>query len=239
MTVQSMNETKRTSEKSRVKLPVPFNAAIKHLLSLLVLDTSGSLEPYASVVMENIRELYRKIGADPNLKNSLELGIIRYDDVPSLVSEMGPYVPGLEIPDFDFDGRTSTHAAMEFAIDVLNERRKVYKDHKWESYKPLIILVTDGKANDEGNFEKIEERQTKGWTVLPIAVGPDVDLEELSKIRNDNKVFYIRNLNYLSEVFSFIEDSFRSLETGVELETTDHMEVVQLTAEVDDYSDIA
>ncbi len=238
-----MSQHEEINEKYGIEKPrnlEPVNPSKPKIPTVLILDTSKSMAPYADKVIEAFYRLIREISEDIMLQTSLELCVVTYDDEPHVRSEFKRFSTDIKLPeDLDFDGTTATHKTMELAIDLINERRKQYAERDIDSYKPAIYLITDGNANDDGDYSRIRRYQNDGgWNVLPIAIGNDITPAKMAEIRPDGMYFHIEERGELSAAFRLIKDSFSSLTRNLPVPIPENVQVIQLNNGIDKASEI-
>ena len=91
----------------------------------------------------------------------VETAIVAYNSDVELVQNFAT-VSALAPPDLEAKGATSTAAAVNFALDMLEERKQVYRDMGVPYYRPWIFLITDGDSTDsKQQMEATSERVHK------------------------------------------------------------------------------
>ena len=79
---------------------------------------------------------------------SLELEIITFGDTASVVQPFTPMASVVPPLDFVANGMTSMGSALRLAERDLKARRELYRAQGISSYRPWIVLMTDGGPND-------------------------------------------------------------------------------------------
>jgi len=153
---------------------------------VLLLDVSGSMagQPIAEL-NAGVRQFIAETQADEAASMSVELEIITISTeakavlpftTMSAVTPPGSFVAG---------GKTSIGAALNLADKHLSARRELYRANGISSYKPFLILVSDGGPTDgwkavAQNFRAKAERG--GFTFIGVEVGARANHEKMCQI---------------------------------------------------------
>ncbi|MEH2046388.1 vWA domain-containing protein [Nostoc sp.] len=115
---------------------------------ILLLDTSGSMSG------QPIQELNRGLAAfkadvlkDSQASLSVEVAMITFGPIVKLTQDfvtIDQFTP----PTLEVGGLTPMGAAIEYALDFLENRKQTYKDNGILYYRPWVFLITDGEPND-------------------------------------------------------------------------------------------
>lgn len=115
---------------------------------VLLLDTSGSMHgPPIQALNEGVRAFKDELENDPLASLRVETAIVSFDSSVQLVQDFAT-VDALATPELDASGATSTASAVNRAIDMVEERKKTYRDAGIQYYRPWIVLITDGASTD-------------------------------------------------------------------------------------------
>ncbi len=115
---------------------------------VLLLDTSTSMAGTP------IQELNRGVGVfkedlqrDIKAGLSVEVAIVGFGPVRLIqdFTTMAEFTP----PRLEADGFTPLGQAIEYAIDLLETRKAVYKENGIQYYRPWIFVITDGAPTDD------------------------------------------------------------------------------------------
>ena len=116
----------------------------------LLLDTSGSM--YGQPIQElnaALCQFIKETSEDEAASMSVELEGITFDDAADIVL---PFTPISSVRrnsvQLDANGMTSMGAALGLAKTELEKRRRMYRNSGISSYRPWVILMTDGGPND-------------------------------------------------------------------------------------------
>ncbi len=133
---------------------------------LLLLDTSGSMSGAPIDELNRaLKQFIQETADDEAASRSVELEVVTFDDQANVA------MPFCGIRDVDRNpeplvtgGMTSMGAAMKLGLQHLKARRKLYKSSGISSYKPWVVLMTDGEPNDDhweqpaGELRQLGER---------------------------------------------------------------------------------
>lgn len=115
---------------------------------VLLLDTSGSMHgPPIQALNDGIKAFKAELENDSLASLRVETAIVSFDSSVRLVQDFAT-VDALATPELDASGATSTASAVNQAIDMVEERKKTYRDAGIQYYRPWIVLITDGASTD-------------------------------------------------------------------------------------------
>ena len=189
------------------RLPIE-NTGEQHLACAVLIDTSGSMCGYENELKGAIAAMKDAIVNDDIARGRVEICLIGFDDDVREESPFGP-IARMEVPNITCGGMTSTHAAIKFALQRVEERKAEYKQHNLTYNQPWIWLLTDGGSNDSDNgaFQELMEAQKNGKCVFfGVAVGDNVNEVELGSMHKNGMILKIGKDN-LATVFEFISQS--------------------------------
>jgi uncharacterized protein YegL len=129
---------------------------------------------------------------------------------PLLISNM------TEIPRLNVRGlTTNTFGALDTAFDIVEKRKKEYKNQGLSYYRPWIVLLTDGNPNplDVEKLNRYSVKITndiasKKYMLTAIGLGKKIDKNILSMLSGGN--CSIINKSGLSKFFEFLSASISS-----------------------------
>lgn len=183
---------------------------------VLLLDTSSSMsgEPIEEL-NDGLKQFINETCADEAASMSVELEIILFD------SNAKRYVPFKPITDISSkmkplmaDGMTSMGAALSMAKKDLEARRKLYRNNGVSSYRPWVILMTDGEPNDDWEEPARDMRNLaeKGKIqFIGIEIGSNVNHNIMCSILPDQPgPVKLQGLKF-KRFFRWLTDSLRSV----------------------------
>lgn len=157
------------SENSDPRIPV---ALVLDLSDSMMQVRPGETRSPFDALNGGLDALWTSLHTDPLAKRRAEVTFIPFGTAPA---EPTPFatVDNLQLPQLEPMGITALGAAMMAAIDAVEARQSEYRANGIASYKPLVILITDGLATDDTTAagERIRDlNDRKKMTILPIAV---------------------------------------------------------------------
>jgi uncharacterized protein YegL len=126
---------------------------------VLILDSSDSMEgDRISQLNAGVMTFKQEVERDPIASLRVEVAIVSFNNSVSIVQDfitVYDFVP----TQLSTNGMTAMGQAIEVALDMLEERRSIYRDNGIASYQPWAILITDGKPTDSWQGAATRVRQ--------------------------------------------------------------------------------
>lgn len=183
---------------------------------ILLLDTSGSMSG------QPIQELNRGLAAfkadvlkDSQASLSVEVAIITFGPIVKLTQDfvtIDQFTP----PTLEVAGVTPMGAAIEYALDFLENRKKTYKDNGILYYRPWVFLITDGAPTDSWDSAAQRLRQAEAQSRLSFfAVGvKDADMNILKQISPPERPpVTLKGLDF-RDLFVWLSASMKRVSSG-------------------------
>jgi len=132
-----------------------------------------------------VQLFYRILKEDDVARYSAEVAIVAFSGKAWKVRDFETVVdanpPILQLD--DQVGGTSLGAGVALALDMLEQRKELYKRHGVDYYQPWLVVMTDGRPTDYSHVE-VGKRVTdlvmsKKLVVFPIGIGGLADLSAL------------------------------------------------------------
>ncbi len=179
----------------------------------LLLDSSGSMagEPIEEL-NRGVQTFFEEIRKDDFARFSVEVEMISFGGVAKRVAPFISFAKGSEpqCPELEADGQTPMGAAVEMALNDIEERKKSYKDSGIPYYQPWLVIMSDGQPND--NWTAAAEKakrlaEARKLIVICVGIGEQVDLDALAKLCPDSRPpKKLSELNF-SEFFEWLSQS--------------------------------
>jgi uncharacterized protein YegL len=183
---------------------------------VLLLDTSGSMSGAPiEELRAGLRQFLRETSDDETASMSVELEGVTFGGDAVLAA---PFAPVKAInenpPNLEADGCTPLGAALTLADRELKERRRLYKNKGISSYKPWVILMTDGEPNDDWEEAAKAMRslgEQKKMQYIGIGIGEDADFDTLREVLPEHPgPVKLKGLCF-KEFFTWLTDSLKSV----------------------------
>lgn len=176
-----------------------FNTSTR-LPVCLCIDTSGSMsskdddpngKSRIARVKEGIEAFYQEIRNDEMTLYSAEICIVGFSDEPYIVRPFGTLQEDEKGKDVNIKsgGNGDIGLGVLKALELLNERKQMYKSNGVDYYQPWLIIMSDGhttaknkedakKAIEKAHAEVKKLEQDKKLTVVPVYIGGGLDDDE-------------------------------------------------------------
>ena len=211
---------------------------------ILLLDTSGSMATGKSgatpidELRDGFRQFLRETSDDETASMSVELEVITFGGEAEIAAPFAPVnVINDNPPSFNADGRTPLGEALTLADKELKERRRLYKNKGISSYKPWVILMTDGEPNDDWENAARSMRslgEQKKMQYIGIGIGDEANFDTLRQIVPEHPgPVKLKGLCF-REFFSWLTDSLKSV-SGSSVEDQDKIQL----GNVNSWADLA
>lgn len=183
---------------------------------ILLLDTSGSMSG------QPIQELNRGLAAfkedvqkDSQASLSVEVAIITFGPIVKLMQDfvtIDQFTP----PILEVGGLTPMGAAIEYALDFLENRKQTYKDNGIHYYRPWVFLITDGEPSDSWQSASQRLREAEAQSRLSFfAVGvKGADMNTLKQISPPQRPPVMLNGLDFRELFVWLSASMKRVSSG-------------------------
>ncbi|MGN0867675.1 MAG: VWA domain-containing protein [Oligosphaeraceae bacterium] len=186
---------------------------------ILLLDTSGSMAGAPiQELNQGLTQFIAETAEDEAASMSVELEVITFDSSASVFIPFTPISNVNRNPaPLNAWGATAMGAGLKMASKHLKERRKAYQQKGISSYKPWVILMTDGGPNEDW-VEAAREMRTLGERgkiqYIGIEIGDYADHGTLCQILPANPgPVKLQGLKF-KQFFRWLTDSLRSVSSS-------------------------
>lgn len=153
---------------------------------ILLLDVSGSMGGQPISELNEGLTIYKdELAADSLASKRVEVAVVTFGGTVQNACDFTT-AEAFFPPNLAATGDTPMGAAVNQAIDMVHERKQIYRANGIAYYRPWIFLITDGAPTDEwkGAAQRVIEGETsKAFSFFAVGVeGANMDiLKQLSK----------------------------------------------------------
>jgi uncharacterized protein YegL len=177
---------------------------------LLLLDTSGSMqgEPIRQL-NDGIRFLKEDLMTDALAAKRVEVGIVTFGpvDLKQEFTTVDTFVPSELQP----TGDTPMGAAIVRGLELLRDRKSMYRSNGISYYRPWIFLITDGAPTDDVTAATAQVREgeaSKNFAFFAVGV-ENADMTRLAQI-SVREPMKLKGLQFRS-LFQWLSSSMRAV----------------------------
>ena len=177
---------------------------------VLVLDTSGSMggKPIDQL-NAGYQALLNELLEDPLASKRVELAVVTFGPVKLVQDFDTPDM--IAARDLEVTGDTPMGEAIEFAIDLVRERKEVYRQAGIAYYRPWIFVITDGSPTDSWTAAARAVKEGEASNAFSLfAVGVEgADMRTLAEIAVRDPI-KLKGLRF-AELFRWLSNSLKSV----------------------------
>lgn len=180
---------------------------------VLILDISDSMrkEDRIRELNEGIRFFRQELMGDELAAKRVELAVVTMGGRVLVYADFQTvdfFIPR----ELEANGDTPMGEAVETAIDLIEERKAVYRRNGITYYRPWIFLITDGEPTDEWHAAADRVRrgeEAKSFLFFPVGVGDKANMDVLRTLATREPV-RLRGLEF-QRMFRWLSNSLRSM----------------------------
>ena len=182
---------------------------------VLLLDTSASMQGRPlDALNAGVKTFRDELVKDPLASRRVEVALVTFD---SEVKVVQPFISAEQFdpPTLTCQGFTYTGSAIIKALDLIQDRKALYRANGIAYYRPWVLMITDGAPQGEAahlisEATKLLADDEENKRVAFFAVGvQDADMSELRQIVVRPPV-YLRGLNF-TDMFVWLSTSMQKL----------------------------
>lgn len=195
---------------------------------VFVLDRSGSMEGRPiDELNQGLKKFSESIIKDSVASSRIELAIISYDNRIEILRDFDLIEAVDEMPILEAGGTTATADAVYKAMSLIEEKKLVLQKQNITYYRPYIILLTDGRPDDDQDMEKLKdvlckENKNKKIEFWAFGVGESANMELLKNIATPSSIIQkINDVDNLGTFFKWLSSSFQKISASQEADKVD------------------
>lgn len=188
-----------------------------HCATALVLDVSGSMSgDKIRQLNEGVRFFVDDVSSDELARKRVEAAVVTFGSRAAVAhpfSSVDDFAP----PAFSADGSTPMGEAILTSIELVRERKRMYRENGTDYYRPWIFLLTDGEPTDMRPGDELWQRvvsavhegeRTKDFLFFAVGVEP-ANMELLAKIAPPERPPLRLRPGRFRELFAWLSKSQR------------------------------
>lgn len=178
---------------------------------ILLLDTSSSMSGTAIDELNEGLQVFQKDVQEDNLaRRRVEVAIITFGNRGVQLIQDFVTADQFQAPVLSVGANTPMGEAVNLGIDVLNNRKALYRANGIQYYRPWIFMVSDGQPTDpwESAAQRVHaEENAKGLEFFAVAVaGANIDI--LSQFSSHRRPLPLKGYSFC-EMFKWLSQSQR------------------------------
>ncbi|MDP1826687.1 MAG: VWA domain-containing protein [Archangium sp.] len=178
---------------------------------VLLLDVSGSMNGQPiSELNAGLIQYKDELAADSLAAKRVEIAIVTFGGQVQTACEFGT-ADAFQPPTLASGGDTPMGQAIVRALDLLQQRKEVYRQNGIMFYRPWIFLITDGAPTDE--WKAAAERVKQGETsknFMFFAVGVEGANMEILQQLSPREPLKLKGLKF-RDLFKWLSNSQRAV----------------------------
>lgn len=208
----------------------------------LCIDASRSMSYDSGIEkLENgIKKLYEEIQQDESIKYGLELCIITFGENVEVIEPFS-LVLDRKIPKIKASGNTLLGTAVNKALDLLEDRKALYRQYGIDYFQPWLIIMTDGASYGESKklLANAQQRSRElerinKLRVFPVAIGKKVKKDSLANFSCRPNPVFSSETSKFSKFFALLAQSISAKKD----DENQNLDIITLPLnEVDEWDD--
>ena len=190
---------------------IPENVGEKHIACVLLVDISGSM---GGSSIKELNEALVKFGEvlrnDTRASGCADVSVVAFNQNVNVVV---PFCPASEYtaPTLQASGLTAMNEAIITGLDIIEQRKEIYRRIGTPYYRPWMFLMTDGAPTDSEYENDAKQRlqeaiSSKKLTFFPMGIGESANIALLKSYNNDGLVLKA-DASHFAEAFVWLSSS--------------------------------
>jgi len=185
---------------------------------VLLLDVSGSMagQPI-NELNEGIQLFWQEVRKDPLASKRVEVAVVTFSDDVEVVQDFAT-IENSQPPVLEAGGSTAMGSGILTALDMLRNRKEVYRRNGISYYRPWIFLITDGAPTEPQEVmqqaaQAIQQEEAKKGVAF-FAVGvKGADMRMLATLSKERQPLKLKGLAF-RELFLWLSASMQRVSSS-------------------------
>jgi uncharacterized protein YegL len=188
-----------------------------HLPCVLLLDTSGSMEPHIAALARAINNFKEKTSLDATARKRVDVAIVEFNSTATLVQDFTP-IMHMRPVELQSTGSTAMSQGIHLALNMIEKRQEMYQSIGVQVFRPWVFMLTDGSPDSKDPIQiaidRINERESKGeygklkFHVLTVE-GANMDFVR----RNFKRIINLQDFDF-ENIFDWLSKSMVTISTS-------------------------
>ena len=138
---------------------------------------------------------------DDTAVDAAEIAIVGFSNKAIKLLDFN-HIDNQAVPKMYADGSTAMGEGVNMALQMLEERKQLYKENGIQYYQPWLVIMTDGENNgDKFEFKKAEDKintlvKEGKLCVFALAIGKEADIDTLSRLTPKRRPLRLKGLRF-------------------------------------------
>ncbi|MBQ4437493.1 VWA domain-containing protein [bacterium] len=185
----------------------------------MCLDVSGSMKDRIPNLKEGLKQFIQDVRENEKASVLAEGAIITFADDVKLIQSFSK-INDWGIPKLEANGRTDLVGAVEYALQILQERKDYHKSIGNSYNQPWLVILTDGAQcpKDPNGIDRVASKVVDlvkkkklvcfpTLVCLPTGVEDRVAKDDLKKFHPDHIAIQLKNGTSFKDFFEFFSQS--------------------------------
>ncbi len=185
---------------------------------VLLLDVSGSMagQPI-NELNKGIQLFWQEVRKDPLASKRVEVAVVTFSDDVEVVQDFAT-IENSQPPVLEAGGATAMGSGILKALDILRNRKEVYRRNGISYYRPWIFLITDGAPTEPQEVmqqaaQAIQQEEAKKGVAF-FAVGVEgADMRMLATLSKERQPLKLKGLAF-RELFLWLSASMQRVSSS-------------------------
>ena len=181
----------------------------------MLCDTSGSMSGAPIHALNTGLAAFREeVSKDEQASLRVEVALVAF--VPVQLTQNFVTIDNLTPPKLIADGVTPMGEAINYALDLLEDRKEIYKNNGIQYYRPWVFLITDGAPTDiwHSAAQRVSQAERER-RLLFFAVGvKGADMSTLKQITPSERPPVLLNGLDFKSMFQWLSTSMKRVSSS-------------------------